>query len=304
MLTAGMSYQALFAVFAGLWVGFGVFGIVLASRPELLHTLVEQINTFVPGLIGPDGLVHTSLLLETRVLSWTSAIAAGSLIWVMMNWFTGTRRAIRIIFGLEVKQYRNAVLLKLRDLSLAIVFALALVVSAALTLFSSTLTNVVLEWLGWSADSWLLGTIGTLVRYGALYAFDVAVLIAIHRLLAEVRVPWMPLLAGSALGAAALLMLKILGSVLLGGASRNPLLASFALIIGLLIWFNFICRVLLLTAAWIEAGLDKSVGLPVPVGPMREEELDLSQVATLKHPFGGPPEESPSQKVTPPASPQ
>ncbi len=297
-----MSYQALFAVFAGLWVGFGVFGIVLASRPELLHTLVEQINTFVPGLIGPNGVVHTSSLLETRVLTWTSVIAAGSLIWVMMNWFTGTRRAIRLIFGLEVKQYRNAVLLKLRDLSLAIVFALALVMSAALTVLSSTLADVVLEWLGWSADSWFLSTLGSLVRYVALYLFDVAVLVAIHRLLAEVRVPWKPLLAGSMYGAAALLILKILGSLLLGGASRNPLLASFALIIGLLIWFNFICRVLLMTASWIATGIDKQVGLPMQIGPKRAEDLDLSQVATLAHPLGGRSKRR-TPRVVPPPSP-
>jgi len=57
VLSAGMSYQALFAVFAGIWVGFGVFSIQLVSRPELLQSLIEQINVFIPGLIGENGAV-------------------------------------------------------------------------------------------------------------------------------------------------------------------------------------------------------------------------------------------------------
>jgi membrane protein len=92
--------------------------------------------------------------------------------------------------------------------------------------------------------------------------FDVLILMAIHRILAEVQVPKMRLLTGCALGAAALLGLKVLGAELLGSASTNPLLASFAVLIGLLIWFNFICRVLLLTAAWIATGIDRTLGLP------------------------------------------
>ena len=262
VLSGGMSYQALFAVFAALWVGFGVFGLMLADRTELLHSLIEQINVFVPGLIGDDGAVRTGLLLEARALNWTSAIAAGALLWVVLNWFTGTRRAIRIVFGLDVKQYRNAVLLKLRDLVLALIFGVAILVSAALTVFSSNLTAVIFAWLDWSPENWLLGTMGSLVRYGAMYVFDVLVLMAMHRFLAEVRVPRLRLLMGCALGGAALLGLKMLGAALLGGASSNPLLASFAVFFGLLIWFNFICRVLLLTAAWIATGLDRSLGLP------------------------------------------
>lgn len=266
-----MSYQALFAVFAGLWVGFGAFGVWLTSRPDLLHSLIEQINTFVPGLIGEDGLVKSSVLLEARVFDWMSAIAAASLLWVVMNWFTGTRRAIRIIFGLDVKQYRNAMLLKLRDFSLAIVFGLMILVSAALTVLSSNVTDVLFDALGWDSKNWLLGSMGQLVRYAALFVFDVISLMAMHRILAEVRVPKMNLIWGCSVGGVALLGLKILGTALLGGASSNPLLASFAVLIGLLIWFNFICRVLLLTAAWIATGLDHSLGLPLDPAELVEE---------------------------------
>ena len=57
--------------------------------------------------------------------------------------------------------------------------------------------------------------------------------------------------------------LKILGGLLLGGATSNPLLASFAVFIGLLLWFNLICRVILLTSSWIATGIHPSYGLPM-----------------------------------------
>ncbi len=264
VLSGGMSYQALFAVFAGLWVGFGIFGIVLRGRPELLDSLVTQINTFVPGLLGEngDGAVPLGTLLQARALDWTSVVAGASLLWVALNWFTGTRRSIRIIFGLEVKQYRNAVLLKLRDFVLAIGFFAALLVSAALTVFSSNLTDLVFSWIGADPENWFLGGLGTLARYGAMLVFDILVLIAMHRFLAEVRVPRWKLLSGCVLGGTALLGLKVLGNALLGGASSNPLLASFAVFVGLLLWFNLICRTLLLTSAWIVTGMDRRIGLP------------------------------------------
>ncbi|MGD9607237.1 MAG: YihY/virulence factor BrkB family protein, partial [Leucobacter sp.] len=257
VLSAGMSYQAVFAVFAALWVGFGMFGIWLRGRTELLASLVEQINRLVPGLLGDDGLVSVSTLLQARSFDWTSIVAGLSLLWITLAWFTGTRRAIRIIFGLEVKQYRNAVLLKLRDFLLAVLFLAALIVSAALTVASSNMTETLFGWFGWDAENWLLGGLGITARYGAMYVFDVLLLLAIHWLLAEVRVPWWSLLKGCALGALVLFGLKVLGTALLGGASSNPLLASFALLVGLLIWFNLVCRTLLLTASWIATGQDR-----------------------------------------------
>lgn len=266
VLVGGMSYLAIFAVFAALAVGFGWLGAELQNRPELLDTLVNQINAFVPGLLGHNGTtgaVNVDTVLKSRGLTWTSVIASVSLIWVAMNWFTGTRRAIRLIFGLEIRQYKSFVLLKLRDFGLAIFFGFALVVSAALTVLSTNITEAVFSVFGWSDQNWLLGGMGVFVRNLAVFIFDMLVLIAIQVWLAEIRVPLRRLLVGTAFGAIALWLLKLLGSALLSGATSNPLLASFAVIIGLLIWFNLICRVLLLTSSWIATGIHPDFAMPI-----------------------------------------
>lgn len=264
VLSAGMSYQALFAVFAGLWLGFSALGIWLRGRDELLETLVSQINMLVPGLIGDSdsSLVSVRSLLSAPGVSLGSVLAGASLAFVAVLWFTGTRRAIRITFGLEVKEYRNWFLLKFRDLVLAVCFSLAILVSSALTLVSTNVFDAVLDWFGWGHDSWIVGGLGTFARYAAMYVFDVIVLMAMFRYLAEIRVPRVHLLVGCGVGAAATFLLKIAGAALLNGVTSNPLLAPFAVLVGLLLWFNFVCRVLLLTASWIATGENEELGLP------------------------------------------
>ena len=75
-------------------------------------------------------------------------------------------------------------------------------------------------------------------------------------------------------------MLTLLGTSVLGGATKNPLLASFVVIIALLLWFNFICRILLLTSAWIYCGIDKAAGLPPKLASKDRAEIDRIRAIT------------------------
>ena len=58
-------------------------------------------------------------------------------------------------------------------------------------------------------------------------------------------------LVGAALGALAVAVMQLLGARLLTGASRNPMLAPVAAIIGVLIWFNLVAQVIMICAAFI-----------------------------------------------------
>jgi len=88
-------------------------------------------------------------------------------------------------------------------------------------------------------------------------------------------IPLRRLLIGALLGGVGLGVLKVLGTVLLGAASRNPLLASFAVLIGLLIWFNLVCTVILLAASWIAVGLEDA-GLVADPRVAREREREAA----------------------------
>ncbi|CAN5349635.1 hypothetical protein BH11ACT3_BH11ACT3_07390 [soil metagenome] len=276
ILAAGLSYQAIFSVFAAIWATFSVAGLVLNASPELRDALFDTIATSVPGLIkqgdGSGGAIDPADL-SSRTLTWTGIIALVGTLVTAIGWIGAARDAVRDIADLAAPP-TNFLLLKVRDLGAAILFGLALILSAGLSLGSTAALDWVFSLVG--VDQMSLGAIlvARIVGLVLVFALDAAVLVALYRVLAGVPVPRGPLLQGAFLGAFALGVLKALGSTLLGGAVSNPLLASFAVIVGLLIWFNLVCQVILVGAAWVVVtATDEGVPLD-PIGDRKRREAE------------------------------
>src|SRR3712207_2646537 len=100
LLAAGMSYNAVFATFAALWVTFSVAGFIIAGNPVLLGGLVQGVNATVPGLLGEDGAVDPEKLLSTGTLTWTGALALVGLLMTALGFLASMRDAVRRIFAL------------------------------------------------------------------------------------------------------------------------------------------------------------------------------------------------------------
>jgi membrane protein len=279
ILAAGMSYQAVFAVFAALAVGFSVAGSVLVANPALLDSLLALIQGAVPGLFGPGGAIQDpEALLQSRAVRATGLIGSVGLLVTALGWLAATRDSVRRIFDLPPPA-TFFLLLKVKDLGLALCFALVMVLSAGLSVVSTGLLDVVFGILRVGEDSLLAVVVGRTVGLALVLALDTAVLAGAYRILSGVRIPRPQLLQGALLGGVAMGVLKVLGTALLGGASRNPLLASFAVIIGLLIWFNLICQVILICASWIAVGMaDRGIDArdltPEQLEKERLEKLD------------------------------
>src|SRR3954447_13776664 len=69
LLAAGMSYNAVFATFAALWVTLSIAGFIIGSHPVLENGLSQGVNSAVPGLLGEGGAVNPDDVSAT--LSWT-----------------------------------------------------------------------------------------------------------------------------------------------------------------------------------------------------------------------------------------
>ncbi|NRG40026.1 YihY/virulence factor BrkB family protein [Rathayibacter sp. VKM Ac-2804] len=278
LFASGLAFQALFAIFAALFVFFAVFGFVLRDNAALRDSLLQLLTSSVPGLIGEkNSLVSIDTLLDSSILGWTGAIAAAGLLWTALNFLGSLRQAVRILFSLPGPTVLF-VLLKLKDAGLALVFGAVLVVSAALSVFSTSFVDVAFDVLGIGSDSTLARVTGTVVGLLIMLALDTATLAGSFRILSGIPIPWKNLWVGALMGGIALGALKVLGTQLLGGASRNPLLASFAVLIGLLIWFNLVCQVILIVASWIsvgmsDAGISARKLTPDELEKEREEQL-------------------------------
>lgn len=279
-LAGGMAYSGLFSAFAALLVFFSVAGLVLAKNEDLLLRIIDLIAESVPGLIGESGVISTETLLNLEVTaSFTAAgiLALVSALWTALNFLNGARLAIRAMFDLPAKTDRSFVAMKLIDLGLLVMFGIGLAISAVLTAAS------------YGVAAWLLqdvlhielsGFTNFVIGLGAVIInllFDALVVAAMLRTLSDVRIPLTTLWQAALLGGVAITALKQLGSLLLGGASSNPLLATFAAIIGVLIFFNFICMVLLISAAWAKVTMD-DVGQAPRL--LTAEEADAVAAAT------------------------
>jgi membrane protein len=257
LLAAGLAYQAVFAIFAAVWVSFSVAGLFIRSNVALQDTVFAALDSTVPGLISDGvsaGVISRTDLLSVNVLGWTGAIALIGLILTAVGWLGSGRDAVRAMFLLGPHP-ANFFLLKLGDLGLSLAFGIALLLSTALSVAST------------GALSWLLALAGipdaatgetiaaTLLGLSIVFVFDAFVLGMFYRVASGVTIPRRALITGSVVAAVALGVLKVVGSTLIGGAVRNPLLASFAAIIGILVWFYFVSQVIVFAASWIAVGM-------------------------------------------------
>jgi membrane protein len=257
LLASGMSVTALFSVFAALYVGFAIGGLYLQGAPDVRAGFITLVDQSAPGLIdtGSGGAINLDDLFAARLLGWSGIVAAVILTGTALGWLSATRDAVRAIFDLPAEK-TFFLLIKLKDLALIVGFGLAMVISAVLSVFSTRALTFVLGLLGVHDGSPLLQSSLLIVGLLLVLALDTIVFGFLFRVLSGVVIPWRRLLTGSLLGATALGILKVLGTWLVGGAGSNPLLTSFAVIIGLLVWFALVCRVILLSAAWIAVDMN------------------------------------------------
>jgi membrane protein len=254
LLAAGVSYQALFAVFAAIYVAFAAVGLWLGGSPDAVQGLIDVINSYLPGLISEDGAITPAQIQQivsenTGVLGVTGLIALGALIWTAIGWVTFARRAVRDIFGLPF-DLRSYVVLKARDLLAATIFGAALVLGVALSSAGALALNNILNLFGVNAPA---GVVGTVQVSSILVSFAInsAAMAGLFRFLSGAQLEWRVIWPGSLLAGGALTVLQLGAGLLIGYTPSDALLATFAIFIGLLLWFRLNGIVMLVGAAWI-----------------------------------------------------
>ncbi|WP_434810480.1 YihY/virulence factor BrkB family protein [Microbacterium sp. bgisy189] len=258
LIAAGVSYQALFSFFAGIYVAFAGVGLWLGGSREAIERMIAIINTYVPGLITDDtdaGLLTTEQVVEiargtASVLAVTGAIALVTAGWTAIGFVTYTRRAVRDIFGLPFDD-RSYVLLKARDLVAAAAFGAALIVGFVLTTVGTWSLRAVFGLLGWGTDSILFNGGIQAVSVAVSLGLNTAALASLFWFLTGTTRRWRTIWPGSLAGGIGLTVLQLAAGLLLSYTPSNPLLATFAIFVGLLLWYRALGMVVLIAAAWI-----------------------------------------------------
>ena len=274
VLTGGIAYATIFSVFAGLAIGYTIFMAVLGGNDTLRQTVLDTIDSNLPGLVktssDDNGVIDPADLVLSTGLGVTGIIAVVVLLVSAISAMAALRTAVRAMFGADAAG-QNIVSSKLRELGGFAGIGFAILLSAVLSITTTTAADWALGLLGLEGS-----TVGSLVLRGAgiLVAFvmDAATFCLIVIVLGAQRPAWRDLRQGAVVAAVGLGLVRVLGtSVVAGSADNNAILASFAVIVTLLIWINLIARIVLLAAAWTadppapsDTDADAEAGEPEP----------------------------------------
>ncbi|SDM47635.1 YihY/virulence factor BrkB family protein [Microbacterium azadirachtae] len=281
-LADGITYRALFSVFAAVLLGFSVAGLWLSGNRQALAALVRAVDAAVPGLIGSDGLIDPTTIAAPTGLSIAGAASLVGLIGAALGAIGSLRIALRTLAGRladDVQWYWVI----LRNLGLAAGIGVGFALSAAATVIGSFGIDRIAVLLGAEhavAAAWTERIVSLVV----VFALDTALVASVFAVLSGVRADARTLWAGAAIGGAGLLVLQQLSTLFVRSASANPLLASFAALIALLLWLNLSSQVVLLAGAWIitgvEDGEDRTSGQPRSFAERRLDRAERLLAAT------------------------
>ncbi|GAA5097157.1 hypothetical protein GCM10025760_30970 [Microbacterium yannicii] len=249
MLSDSVTYRSLFSVFAGVLLGFSFAAIWLAGNPAAWASLVDAVDAAIPGLVGKGGLVDVSDIEAPAGLTVAGIIALVALVGAAIGAIGSLRVAIRTLAD-RVHDDVFFVWVLLRNLLLAIAIGGGFVLSAGATFVGTSFIGAVLDWMGIAQGDF--ATIATRsVSVLVVFVLDMAVVALAFVTLSGVRARPRALWSGAFLGAVGLTVLQQLSGIFVSGAGSNPLLATFASLIALLLWLNLSAQVILLASTWI-----------------------------------------------------
>nr|WP_201469461.1 YihY/virulence factor BrkB family protein [Microbacterium hydrocarbonoxydans] len=250
MLADSVTYRALFSVFAGVLLGFSIAALWLAGNPEAWRAIIDAVQSVVPGLIGDGGVIDPDDLRVPLSLSIAGLVSAVALAGSALSAVGSLRTAVRVISG-TAQDDILFIWVMLRNLLLAVGVAVLFVASAGVTFAGRLGITWITGLVGLDADS-AVATWGVrIVSLLVVLALNTVLIVGVFRLLSGVAASARSLWTGALIGGVGLLVLQELSSLFVGGATSNPLLASFASLLALLIWLNLSTQVMLVACAYI-----------------------------------------------------
>ncbi|MDT0184089.1 YihY/virulence factor BrkB family protein [Microbacterium sp. ARD31] len=257
MLADSVTYRALFSIFAGVLLGFSFAALWLAGNPAAFQSLIASVDAVIPGLVGEGGLIDPSDIQAPAGLTVTGILATVGLVLAAIGAIGSMRMAMRSIAATPNDDILFIWVI-LRNLALAIGIGLALGASAVITFLATFGVSILADWFGMPQDSPLVAVLTGVIGVIVVFILDAAAIAVLFVVLAGVKPPARALWTGALLGAFGLTVLQQLSGLFVGGAGSNPLLASFASLIALLLWVNLSSQVILIATAYIVVGIDES----------------------------------------------
>ncbi|GAA4901957.1 hypothetical protein GCM10025789_20730 [Tessaracoccus lubricantis] len=250
---AAVTYFTVLSMVPILMFAFAMLGLTLTVlRPDLM----EQVQTAIVDQLGEDGVAKDiGEFIKETLSGWRGVFGIGLLTaaYSGSNWAGNLKRAVRVMWAdkfSEATAKKNFFLDLLGNLGIFLGLLLALGVGVGVSQVGHGLSQQIIDWLGWEGVPgigilWRVITIGlTFVVSWLLVAF---LFIALPRKAARPRA-W---LIGTLIGATLLTVLQSAAGLIMGVFGGNAAVGVFGPIIVMMLVFNLLATIILMTAAWV-----------------------------------------------------
>lgn len=243
-LAGAVTYFAFLSFFPILALAFAVVGYLTAVDVQLQHYLEEALDEALPGL---SDQLPVEQIAHARV--GAGLIGGLGLLYAGLNSVSAAREALHAIWLNSLRQGPNFFVRKGADLLVMVGLGTALLLTVALTSVGQSATYWMLSLVGLDG-SVVAGLALRLLALLVATAMNVLVFVLAFSLLSGAGRPTRPMWWGALIGAVGFEALKSAATLILAGTLTNPVYASFAVLVGLLVWINLVMRLVLFSAAW------------------------------------------------------
>ncbi|WP_329456046.1 YihY/virulence factor BrkB family protein [Streptomyces sp. NBC_01497] len=241
-LAAAITFLSFIALFPLITVGAAI-GAALLSTSQL-DRVQKSISDQVPGI--SDQLDIHSLVNNAGTVG---VVAGALLLFTGIGWIGNMRESLRAVWELDEKPEGNPIVLKAKDGLVLVGLGVMGLASLAASGFGSTA-------IGWTARHIGIpenGAGGVLLQAGSLLVAvlaDFLLLLYVLTLLPRVTPERRRLVVAAAIGAVGFEVLKLLLGGYISGVAGKSMYGAFGTPVALLLWINFMAKLLLVCAAW------------------------------------------------------
>lgn len=240
-LAAAMTFTSFLALFPLLAVVASV-GAATLSQSQL-DRLEQKIADQIPGIadqIDINGLVqHAGAI---------GLISAAALLVTGVSWVGSLRDCLRAVWHKDDEEV-NPFIGKLRDGGVLFGLGAAVLISLGASAFATAAVNWTVDRTGLS-DNASSRVLLTLSGFVVSVVADFLILLYLLTLLPGVRPARRAVAVAALIGALGIELLKVLLSGYLSSVAGRNIYGAFGTPVALLLWFNFVAKLLLYCAAW------------------------------------------------------
>ncbi|MFB7171550.1 YihY/virulence factor BrkB family protein [Streptomyces sp. NPDC056254] len=241
-LAAAITFISFLALFPLIAVAAAVGAALLSDQQ--LDKLEKSFAEQVPGI--SDQLDIGGLVANAATIG---LVAGALLLFTGIGWVGSMRDCLRAVWEKDDEDEGNPVIRKGKDGLVLLGLGAVGLVSAAASILGSSAVGKSADWLGIPRE----GPGGVLLRVFAFVVGVVAaflVLLYLLTLLPGVEPPRRRLIEAALIGAAGFELLKLLLSGYMREVAAKSVYGAFGVPIALLLWINFMAKLLLYVSAW------------------------------------------------------